>query len=85
MIQFQNFAYIFKFFVWKNMSLHVSLKHVTFFLPQRRCQYGGDDEYRVNVRETGTNEQKQKASEETTERTQDIPSIPFVPSVMCHH
>ncbi|CAL1164886.1 unnamed protein product [Cladocopium goreaui] len=38
----------------------------------RRCQYGGDDEYRVTVRETGTNEQQQKASEETGQMDQSL-------------
>ena len=37
----------------------------------RHCQYGGEDEYYVQVRETGNMTQENIHSEQTTERTQD--------------
>ena len=50
---------------------------------RRHCQYGGDDEYYVHVRETGNLRHENTNTEEHVEQTQDTPCTWFVPSVLC--
>ena len=53
-------------FVWEWFTF------ASFNLCARHCQYGGDDEYYVNVRETGKKSQQNENTEQTEEVTQDI-------------
>jgi hypothetical protein len=40
-------------------------------LASRRCKYGGDDEYHVDVRETGSHQQEEANEESFVEKTQE--------------
>ena len=43
--------------------------------PGRRGKYDGEDEYNVEVRETGNHKNEHANSEQTVERTKDTPSF----------
>ena len=44
-------------------------------MPMRHCKYGGDDEYYIEVRETGNIGQEKVNTESHEETTQDTQSI----------
>ena len=45
----------------------------------RRCKYGGEDEYYIEVRETGNRQQEKLNQEQTVETTQET----FIPFPLC--
>ncbi len=63
---FRTFIYPVTCSKFKSYITHQKTVH-----PGRSCKYGGDDEYWVETRETGLQQQERVRSEKSTEITKD--------------
>lgn len=76
--------YAFDDFKWQPARTQViflgPINSLDILAPMRHCKYGGEDEYYVEVRETGNFQQEKVDTESSVERTQDTPPLDFASS-----